>query len=155
MFIISSKSLSEIKDSFSSEAMVALGASSTFGLAVEEENGEVEGRDDEEAAALGAPGAAVSSDLNPVAMTVTLMVSSKELSNVAPQIMVASGCASLEIIEDAVSTSSRLISGEATMLIKIPVAPEMEVSSSGLVTAIFAATSALSLPVPVPTPICA
>ena len=49
MFMISSKSLSEIKDSFSSEAMVALGASSTFGLAVEEENGEVEGRDDEEA----------------------------------------------------------------------------------------------------------
>lgn len=52
-----------------------------------------------------------------------------------------------------VSISSMLMSGEAVILPKIPLAPLMEVSSSGLEMAAFAASSAFSLPEAVPTPI--
>ena len=75
--MISSKSLSEMRDSFSSDAMEALGASSALGLAAGAEKEDAGAGRDAALAAGFAPPVALSSDFKPVAMTVTLMVSSK------------------------------------------------------------------------------
>ena len=96
-----------------------------------------------------------SSALNPVAITVTLIASSIFSSITEPQMIFASSETLSLIIVEAVSMSSRLTSAEAVMLIITPFAPSIEVSKSGLDTAISAATAALSLPVALPIPICA
>ena len=83
---------------------------------------------------------------------VIFISSSRVESNATPQITFASGLASSEIIVEARSTSSSPTSGDAEILIRIPVAPLMEVSRSGLEIAIRAAFSALSLPFAEPTP---
>jgi len=88
----------------------------------------------------------------PVAMTVTRISSSSELSKVAPKMMLASGCAASCTRLAAASTSSRPMSSEPVTLISTPCAPFMEVSISGLATAILAASSALPLPTAWPTP---
>ena len=88
-------------------------------------------------------------------MTVTLISSSIVSSNAAPQIIFADGSACWAIIEEAVSISSSPISGDAVTLIITPFAPFIAVSKSGLEIAIFAAASALSLPLARPTPMCA
>ena len=54
--------------------------------------------------------------------------------------------------EEAVSISSRPMSGEAVTLMITPLAPLIAVSKSGLEIAIFAAISALSFPLARPTP---
>jgi len=69
-----------------------------------------------------------------------------------PQMMFASGCALWVIMEAAVSTSSRPISGLEVMLMITPRAPAMLVSSSGLEIAALAAFSALPAPLATPTP---
>ena len=58
-----------------------------------------------------------------------------------------------QIMDDAVSISSRPISGDEVILIITPLAPLIAVSRSGLEIAILAAFSALSLPEALPTPI--
>ncbi len=56
-------------------------------------------------------------------------------------------------MEEAVSISSRPMSGEEVMLMMTPFAPLMAVSRRGLEMAMFAAVSALSFPEARPTPI--
>ena len=88
----------------------------------------------------------------PVAMTVTVISSSMFSSKVAPQMMLASSWARSVTIWEAVSISSRAMSGEEVMLMITPLAPEILVSSRGLDTAARAACWALSLPLAWPTP---
>ena len=88
-------------------------------------------------------------------MTVTRISSSRSSSHAAPKMMFASGFAASMTMFAAVSTSSSPSSEEPVMLMRTPVAPLMDVSSSGLETAAIAACSALSRPEAVPTPMCA
>ena len=105
------------------------------------------------APAAGAAEAPFGAFSKPVATTVTCISSDKFSSNAVPQMMFASGWADWVIRLDACSTSSRPMSGEEVMLIITPLAPAIEVSSSGLEMAAFAAFSALPAPLALPTPI--
>ena len=75
----------------------------------------------------------------PVAMMETFIVSSRVSSKAAPKITVASSAASELMRSAAMLMSSRAISGDAVMLIRIPFAPVIVVSRSGLEIAPFAA----------------
>ena len=88
-----------------------------------------------------------------MAITVTDISSSISSSKAAPQIMLASLSAWAAIIAEAVSTSSKPISGLEVILMITPLAPLIAVSKSGLEIAMLAAVSALSLPLARPTPI--
>ena len=68
----------------------------------------------------------------PVATTVMFISSVRRSSKAVPQMMLASGWADWVIMEAAVSTSSRPMSGLEVMLMMTPRAPAMLVSSSGL-----------------------
>ena len=63
----------------------------------------------------------------PVAMTVTIISSSIESSNAAPQMMFASSLARSVMSWEAVSISSSAISGEDLMLMMTPFAPAIAV----------------------------
>ena len=89
----------------------------------------------------------------PVAITAMRMVPVIESSMVAPKITFASSNAELVIIFAASFTSFIVISGPPVMVNKIPLAPSMESSKSGLDTAALAASAALFSPEPIPIPI--
>src|SRR5713226_2649129 len=79
---------------------------------------------------------------NPVAMTVILISPCIVSSRTTPKMMFAPGSAAERTISAAFWTSCRVMSLPAVMLKRMPLAPSMLVSSSGLETACLAASSA-------------
>src|SRR5581483_7681259 len=92
---------------------------------------------------------------NPVAMTVILISPCMVSSRTTPKMMLADGSAAARTISAAFWTSWSVMSLPAVMLKRIPFAPSMDVSSSGLDTACLAASSARESPAPWPMPISA
>ena len=89
----------------------------------------------------------------PVAITVITISSSRLSSITAPQIIFASGSTLLCTNSAAVFTSCNPKLAPPVILIITPLAPSIELSSSGFCTACFAASSALFSPDALPTPI--
>src|SRR6266568_7572167 len=91
----------------------------------------------------------------PVAMTVIFISPAIVSSRTTPKMMLAPGSAADRTISAAFCTSCRVMSLPAVMLKRMPLAPSIEVSSSGLETACLAASSARESPAPWPMPISA
>src|SRR5438477_7076552 len=89
----------------------------------------------------------------PVAMTVILISPCMVSSRTTPKMMFALGSAAARTISAAFCTSCRVMSLPAVMLNRMPFAPSIDVSSSGLDTACLAASSARLSPAPWPMPI--
>ena len=84
----------------------------------------------------------------PVAMTVTLISSWKVSLMTAPKMMFASGSTASATMAAASLTSNRLRSEPPVMLRRIPFAPSMVVSRSGLLIAAWVASMARLSPLP-------
>src|SRR5438876_347054 len=92
---------------------------------------------------------------NPVAITVIITSSPRRSLKVVPKMMFASGSAAARISSAASVTSKRLRVDEPVMLNRIPWAPVMFTSRSGLAIAWRAASTARFSPVARPIPISA
>src|SRR4029077_16345565 len=88
----------------------------------------------------------------PVAMTVILISPAMVSSRPTPKMMLAPGSAAERTISAARWTSCSVMSLPAVMLNRMPLAPSIDVSSSGLDTACLAASSARESPAPWPMP---
>ena len=86
----------------------------------------------------------------PAAITVIVISSFISSLNAVPKMNSTSSAAVSVIIFVAVSTSDAIMSSDIVILISRRLAPEIDVSSSGLDITAFAASAALSLPEPCP-----
>ena len=91
----------------------------------------------------------------PVAITVTITSSLKFSLITEPKIVLISVLAALLTTSAACSASNKVKFTPPVILIIASVAPSIEVSNNGLDTACFAASNALSSPIPIPIPIIA